>query len=150
MIITNQLIDLELDVQNQSEVIDKLAERAVKENRLVGKEDYINEIMNREKQVSTDLGGGIAIPHGKTDSVKEPFIAFAKLKTPIVWNEAEQSTVDLIFMLGVPEHSESNLHLRIISQLAAKLMDEDFLEELRNTKDKNFIVDYFNHIRVEG
>lgn len=148
MLITNDLVELNLEANNRLETIDMLAEMALRSKKIDDKSEFIKQVIHRENQTSTDLGDGIAIPHGKTDSVKEPFIIFAKLEKAIVWNEEENSKIDMVFMLGVPKNSESQVHLKIISQIAAKLIDEDFLENLRATNEKQFILENINGIKI--
>lgn len=148
MIINEELIVLDLHVANKEEAILHLCSMAKRANRLDHVEEYIRKVAEREAEISTDLGQGIAIPHGKSSAVQEPFIVFAKLHCPIQWNEKDHSVVDLVFMIGVPEISESNVHLKIISQLAGKLVDEDFVDKLRTTKDKYEVLNYFNTITL--
>jgi len=146
MIIDETLISIDLDVVTKEEAITKMSEMAGKGGRLSDLEIYCQSVKKREGEVSTDMGFGIAIPHGKSEVVLEPFIVFAKLKQPIVWNEEENSMVDLIFMLGVPENREDNIHLKIISQLAGKLTDDDFLNDLRTVTEKESVLKHFKTI----
>lgn len=146
MISDETLISLDLDVNNKLEAIKKMSEMAGDAGRLSNLDIYCESVLKREEQLSTDMGFGIAIPHGKSYVVLEPFVVFAKLKEPIVWNEKENSKVNLIFMLGAPENSEDNIHLKILSKLAVKLMDEDFLNELRNTTEKEVVLKYFENL----
>lgn len=148
MLITNDLVELNLEANNRLETIEMLAEMALRSKKIDNKSEFMKQVIHRENQTSTDLGDGIAIPHGKSDSVKEPFVIFAKLKKAIVWNEEANSKIDMVFMLGVPKTSESQVHLRIISQIAAKLIDEDFLEDLRTSNEKQFILENMNGIKI--
>ncbi|MBU3188262.1 fructose PTS transporter subunit IIA [Clostridium bowmanii] len=148
MIIDEKLIILDLDVNNKLEAIASLSETAGKAGRLSDIDIYCQKVKKREDEVSTDMGFGIAIPHGKSDVVLDPFVVFAKLKKPIVWNEEENSKVNLIFMIGAPENSKDNVHLKILSQIAGKLMDEDFLNDLRNVTEKETVLNYFKSIII--
>ena len=148
MIIDEKLIILDLDVTNKLEAIASLSETAGKAGRLSDIDIYCQKVKKREDEVSTDMGFGIAIPHGKSDVVLDPFVVFAKLKEPIVWNEEENSKVNLIFMIGAPENSKDNVHLKILSQIAGKLMDEDFLNNLRNVTEKETVLNYFESIII--
>ena len=49
-------------------------------------------------------------------------------------------------MLGVPENREDNVHLKIISQLAGKLTDDDFLNDLRTVTEKESVLKHFKTI----
>lgn len=148
MIIDERLIILDLDVNDKLEAIASLSETAGKAGRLSDIDIYCQKVKKREEEVSTDMGFGIAIPHGKSDVVLDPFVVFAKLKKPIVWNEEENSKVNLIFMIGAPENSKDNVHLKILSQIAGKLMDEDFLNDLRNVTEKETVLNYFKSIII--
>lgn len=148
MIINEKLIELELDSDNRVDIIDRLCDIAYDDGKLKNKEDFKEKVLLREKKISTDLGQGIAIPHGKSDSVKEPFIMFVKLKDPVVWNELEHTNIDLVFMIGVPENGGSNIHLKLISQIATKVVDDEFINKLRTSTDKKTVLNFFNKIKI--
>lgn len=148
MIINEELIELELSVASKEEAIQQLCLMAKKANRLDNIHEYIAKVNEREAEISTDLGQGIAIPHGKSSAVIEPFVIFAKLCSPIQWDEIDHSLVDLVFMIGVPELSKSNVHLKIISQLAGKLIDEEIVEQLRFAKSKTQVLNYLKTITL--
>ena len=94
------------------------------------------------------MGFGIAIPHGKSRTVKEPFVAFARLKDSVLWNEKEKNLVNLVFLIGVTEENQDVTHLRIISQLAGKLTDDEFIEKLQTLQETDEILHLFKSIRV--
>jgi len=148
MIIDQSLISIELVVQDKEEAINKLCDIANNSGRLNCLKTYSDCVIKRESEVSTDMGYGIAIPHGKSDSVIMPFIVFAKLKNPIIWNEEEETMVNLIFMLGVPQTSTESIHLKIMAQLAGKLMDDEFLDELKNITDSQSALNCFKNIVI--
>ena len=148
MIIDKTLISLDLCATNKLEAIISMSKMAENVGRLGNLDIYCQAVKKREDEVSTDMGFGIAIPHGKSDAVLEPFVVFAKLKEPIIWNEEENSKVNLIFMIGAPENSHDNVHLKILSQLAGKLMDEDFLNDLRSVTEKETALKYFESIII--
>lgn len=146
MIINRNLIKLDMTAADKYDAVAQMAGLAKADSRLEDMELFCEKVKERESQVSTDMGFGIAIPHGKTDAVTEPFVALARLVRPIVWNEEEGSTIDLIFMLGSPENSESNIHLVIMSELARHLMDNQFLEDIRTAGQPEQILHYFKQM----
>ena len=83
MIIDETLISIDLDVVTKEEAITKMSEMAGKGGRLSDLEIYCQSVKKREGEVSTDMGFGIAIPHGKSEVVLEPFIVFAKLSSQL-------------------------------------------------------------------
>lgn len=135
-IIDENLINPELNLHNKEEIIKHLAIMMDESNRLKDLDQYIETVMEREKIGNTSVGYGVGIPHGKTDAVKVPTLVFGKTKELVKWGE-EDDLVNLIFMIGVPESSSSNEHLKILAALSRKLIDENFREKLLNTDDKN-------------
>lgn len=106
---------------------------------------YVDSVMEREQTGTTGVGEGIAIPHGKSNAVTTSSIAFAKLKTPVDWDALDGNKVSIVFMLSIPGGSESKEHLRVLSLLAQRLMDDDVIESLQKAKDKDDIINIFKN-----
>jgi mannitol/fructose-specific phosphotransferase system IIA component (Ntr-type) len=85
---------------------------------------------------ATAVGYGVGIPHGKTDAIKKPTLAFAKTKELVKWGDEEEDWVNLIFMIAVPESAASDEHLKILAILSRKLMNDDFRNSLLSTNDR--------------
>ena len=79
--------------------------------------DIFDALINREKLGSTGLGRGVAIPHGRMPSLKEPLCAFIKIDEPLEFDASDGQAVDLVFALLVPEDSTEE-HLQVLSTIA--------------------------------
>lgn len=115
---------------NRDEVISFVADRAEQEGLLKDKEEFIQAVYRREEELPTSLGYGMAIPHGKTDVVKEPFMAFISIAKSFEWESTIQEPVEAIFLIGVPKTNTEMLHLKAIAEISKKLMNEDFRKQL--------------------
>lgn len=140
MIINEALIDLSVDKASKESVIEHLTGLALKENRISSPEEYIKAVLHRETEYSTAMGFGIAIPHGKTAAVKEPFLCFAKVKA-LDWNALDGNPVDLVFMIGVPEEAGTT-HLKILASISRKLMKQEFRDGLRGAKSPAEVIEF--------
>lgn len=96
--------------------------------------EVFDSLFSREKLGSTALGYGIAIPHGRLKHLKETACAFLRLKTPADFDAPDQQPVDLVFILLAPA-AATDVHLRILGELAAMFSDEDFRARLRAAPD---------------
>lgn len=83
----------------------------------------------RETQSATGLPGGIAIPHCRSAAVREPVIAFARLRPPVDFGAAD-GPADLVFLIAAPESAGSE-HMKLLSSLARALVRPDFVRSLR-------------------
>lgn len=124
--INKELISLDVDLSNRKDIISFLAEKAFSLGYITDLDTYIGAVENREKEFSTSIGYGVSIPHGKSESVNEAFVAFMRVREPIIWDNGEQGPVSLIFLIGVPENKKETLHLKILAQISRRLIDEDF------------------------
>lgn len=132
--IEKELILLDAPFTTQEEVVKEIIEKAVKLGYVNDQDLYYNEILKREEMIPTSVGFKVAIPHGRTSAVNQPFIAFMRTKEAFIWDEKNGEEVDFIFMIGIPEENKDNLHLKCLSLISKKLMQEEFRNELRNAK----------------
>ncbi|HCD09050.1 MAG TPA: PTS mannose transporter subunit IIAB, partial [Thermoanaerobacter sp.] len=139
---------LNLEAKNKEEAIIKLAELAQKEGKITSVEEYARSVFDREKAYTTGVGNGIAIPHGKSKAVKEAMIVFGKTTDGIEWDSLDGKPVNLIFLLGVPEENVDNVHLKILSQLSRKLMNDSFIEMLKKAVTVEEILNALSDIQV--
>ncbi len=128
-------IQLELSSTTKSEVIDELASMLAAENYVTEKVGFINSIMERENHSTTGIGSGIAIPHAKCDYVIKTTIAFGLSKEGIEFESLDDEKAHLFFMIAAKSDAEDE-HLKILSYLARKLIDDDFREKVLNVSDK--------------
>ncbi|RXZ00657.1 PTS fructose transporter subunit IIABC [Fictibacillus sp. S7] len=135
--ITNlELIETDLSGSTRDDVIDELIAKLDGAGILSSKETYRQAILKREEQSSTGLGMNIAIPHGKTNAVTRPAVAFGIKRDGVDWNSLDGTDAKLIFMIAVPEHAAGDAHLKILQMLSRKLMDDGFREDLIKVTSK--------------
>lgn len=128
--IRKELIFAKEDFSSKEDVLQKLTEAAEKEGLLADREAYLEAVYRREKEFATSIGYGIAIPHGKTEAVKEAFIGFMSTKKPFVWDKESGGEAELIFLIGVPAAHTETLHLKAIAEISKRLMREEFRSKL--------------------
>lgn len=104
----------------------QIAERALGvESKLV-----IERLSERERLGSTGFGGGVAIPHGKIEGLKQVKAAFVRLEKPIDFQAIDDMPVDLVFMLLSPPDAGAE-HLKALAQVSRRLRDRPFVAKLR-------------------
>ncbi len=135
-LINENLIIPESELTDKEEIIKMMANVMEENDRLIDIDVYVDEVLERESLGATAVGYGVGIPHGKTDAVKEPTLAFAKTKELVKWGDEEEDLVNLIFMIAVPESAASDEHLKILATLSRKLINDDFRNSLLNTDDR--------------
>lgn len=133
--IEKELVYINASYTNQQDVLNVMIDKAKQLQFIDDKEVFIKAITDREELMPTSVGFKVAIPHGKSNVVKRAFVAFMKTSKEFIWNNKNGEQVDLVFMIGVPGKNENNLHLKCLSMISRKLMQDDFREALRNAKN---------------
>ena len=98
---------------------------------------YAEAMLEREKAVSTYMGMGIAIPHG-TSQAKEKILksGIVVLQYPDGVDFGEEKANLVIGIAG-----EGDDHLDILARLSETLGDEEVLQKLFSTDDRNYVLE---------
>ncbi len=106
---------------------------------------YAEAMFAREKEVSTYLGEGFAIPHGTNESrqwINRAALGFLQFPEGVDWNG---ETVHVC----IPIASNSDEHVGILGALAEVLMDPDAAEKLRTTTSVDEVIALLSAIGEE-
>lgn len=92
--------------------------------------EVARRLAEREKLASTGFGGGIAIPHGRLDGLKQVRGLFVRLGKPVDFGAVDELPVDLAFMLLSPVDAGA-AHLKALACVSRRLRDRGFAAKLR-------------------
>ncbi|WP_027415279.1 PTS sugar transporter subunit IIA [Aneurinibacillus terranovensis] len=134
------LIKLKLDGSTKQEILNELIGMLDQNGLLNDKQAFKKAVDEREAQGSTGVGFGIAIPHGKTDAVKETAVVFGKKTAGVDWDSLDGEDATLFFMIAVPEKNAGDEHLKILQLLSRKLIDNEFRESLLRAPSKDDVM----------
>ncbi|MCF7873418.1 MAG: PTS sugar transporter subunit IIA [Candidatus Omnitrophica bacterium] len=135
---------LELKGNNKKDAICEIGEELKKTKKIKNYQQFVKDVLNREKLGSTGIGNKIAIPHARTDSVKDIVIGFGKTKEGIDFNALDGEKVKLIFLMGA-NPKQLNLYLRILAEISKLLMNEGFRQSLLEAKEADKIINTIKH-----
>ena len=132
-LLDERLVKFDFPGDSKEEVIKNIAAIMYEAGKVTDINKYIEGVIQREKECETGIGNGVAIPHCKNDVVKQAGFALVQLKNSIEWGSLDGAPVNYVIMLAAP-NTEDNIHLRMLSQLAKNLMDDEFINTLTNAK----------------
>ncbi len=125
-ILTEDLIQVNIPGETKEDVINAIIDLAAKSQKIKDIEKVRQAIFEREKIMSTGVGKGFAIPHGKTDAVTDIVAAFGITENPIDYQSLDHEPVRLLFLL-IGKDSLVGAHIKLLSRIS-RLMNK---EELR-------------------
>lgn len=132
-LLSKESVLLNIDVKDKDACLVKLVDLMDASGKISDKKLYLDAVHEREKEGTTGVGNGIAIPHGRCSGVKEPGLAAMTINGGVEYNALDSKPVDLAFLIAAPKGSGS-VHLEILSKLATMLMDENFVGNLKKAK----------------
>ncbi len=118
-----------LQSTTKADVINELIDILDADGKLSDKNQYKEAVLHREKEFSTGIGMGIAIPHAKDASVKEAALTLGISKAGIDYEALDGTAAHLFFLIAVPADS-NDVHLKVLSYISRKLMHEEVRNNL--------------------
>ena len=121
-LLTKDVIFLDLRSDNKEGIIQELVENMVKAGKVKDQEAALEAIHEREKRMSTGMENGIAIPHGKTDSVDSLIVAVGRKTEGVDFNSID-SQPSKIFIMTLSPLSHTGPHLQFLAEVSKLLRD---------------------------
>jgi len=132
----------EFKSENKNDVINELVDLLKGDERVTDLEEIRKCVFEREEKMSTGVGKGFAIPHGKTNSVTDILAAFGKSETPIEYNSLDGEPVQLVFLLIGKENLLAK-HIKLLSRISRLMNNEDFRRKLVEASSQDEILKIF-------
>lgn len=144
-ILNENLVVTDLAGKTKEEIINALIDLAGKSPKVLDVEKVRTAIFDREKIMSTGVGNGFAIPHGKTDAVSDIIAAFGITSNPIDYQSIDEKPVRLIFLL-VGKDNLVGPHIKLLSRISRLMNKEEFRRRLLEKQTAAEVIEAF---RVE-
>jgi 2-O-A-mannosyl-D-glycerate-specific PTS system IIC component len=126
------LIVTKCNAHSKEEIIRYLVNRLAEAGKLHAPDEFYRAVLEREKLSPTGFEGGLAIPHGKSATVKEAAFAVATLQTPLdTWESIDpDNRVELVILLAIPDEEAGSTHLALLSELVTRLSNAEYKNRL--------------------
>ena len=141
-VLDEHLVQTELQGTTKEEIINAMIELAAHSPRVLDKEKVRQAIFEREKIMSTGVGNGFAIPHGKTDAINDIVAAFATTALPIDYQSLDEKPVRLVFLL-IGKDNMVGPHIKLLSRISRLMGKEEFRAKLLELKTPKEILEAF-------
>ncbi len=141
-ILNDKVIVTKLPGTTKTEILNKMIDLAATSDRVLDKEKMRSAILEREKIMSTGVGSGFAIPHGKTDAVQDIVAAFAITEQPIDYQSLDDQPVRIVFLL-VGKDNSVGPHIKLLSRISRLMNKEEFRKKLIDAESPSEILQIF-------
>jgi len=125
-----------LEADGKPEVLAELVAPVAAAFSEIDAEKALRVLLDRESLGTTGIGDGVAIPHGKMDSLKEIVIVAGRSMKGVDFEALDHKACRIFFLVLAPEHV-AGMHLRILAQISRLLSDESFRGAFLDAPDQD-------------
>ena len=124
-LLTPERIKIPLVSTTKDDLLVELVELAAERAEVQDSEEVLRAVQDREEVLSTGIGHGVAIPHGKSSSVNGLVLVAGVAREGIDFEALDGRPVNLFFLLVGPE-SAAGQHVKALSRISRLLRRESF------------------------
>lgn len=128
----------ELISQSKEDVLKELSGFLESKDAIRNKEGLLKALLEREALGSTGIGENVAIPHAKSDQIKNITALFARSKEGINFDSLDQKPVHYVCLLIAPSNS-TGLHLKALARIAKLLKINDLRTKILTARSTDEI-----------
>jgi mannitol/fructose-specific phosphotransferase system IIA component (Ntr-type) len=96
-------------------------------------EAVLTAVRARERVLSTGVGCGVGIPHGRSDSVPALAMAAGVTAAPVDFDSLDGQPVRVLFLLVGPDES-AGLHVKALSRISRLVRKDEFRARLAGAR----------------
>jgi len=144
-LIEEDLMSFELEATGKEAVIKELVELAAKSKLVRDTELLEEEVIKREKLVTTGVGWGVAFPHAKTRAMKGIVIAFGRSSKGIPFDAMDGKPVHLFFLIAAPEDT-IGAHLNVMARLSFLMKGQENRDRLLAARNAGEVMEVLDSV----
>lgn len=131
---------MNLETTTKEGIITEMIDRLVASGRITNRKAALKAIMEREKKMSTGMQNGIAIPHGKTNSVPDLVTALG-IKPEGMDFESMDGLPSRIFIMTLSPVNRTGPHVQFLSEISRILENPDIRSRIIQAPDAETILE---------
>ena len=143
-----KLIKTKVKVADKEALLIAMTEDLYEQKVLESKADFMATLKAREEVMSTGIGFGIGLPHGRHKTVNELKAIVYILENPIEFDALDGLLVNIIFMVAIPVKS-NNEYMNLLNLISKILHEDKNRVFFSNTDDKEKILRFLEGLEYE-
>ncbi|MCL2063936.1 MAG: PTS sugar transporter subunit IIA [Candidatus Cloacimonetes bacterium] len=143
------LIKINIRASDKNSLFEMMIDDLYQNGIISEKESFLSAIKLREKELSTGIGYGIAIPHARHEVVKEMKAVIYMLSQELEYGSLDEKPVRIVVMLAIPKIASME-YMKMLGVISKDLHDQKERESLLLCEDKEKILNFFKRMQDES
>ena len=144
-LIQEDLMSFDLAAQDKEHAMKELVELAAGSALVRDKDLLLEDVMKRERLVTTGVGWGVAFPHAKTRAMKGIVIAFGRSVNGVPFDAMDGKAVNLFFLIAAPEDT-IGAHLNVMARLSFLMKSPQNRERLNAARNPGEVMEVLDSV----
>ena len=139
-VLAKETVILHLKGADKSAILEELIDVLVSSGRIKDRKAALKAVMEREKKMSTGLQNGIAIPHGKTDTVDSLVAALGIRKEGVDFDSLDGLPAQ-IFLMTLSPASRTGPHIQFLADISRTLHDAAVRQQVMDATSEEQVLE---------
>ncbi len=139
-LLPREAILLSLGSKDKVAVIRELSRPLINSGVVTEEKLFFDAILRRENLESTGIGQGIAIPHARTEAVKETALAFGRSAHGVDFDSLDGEPSYLVFLIAAPEDRKTE-YIMTLARVSRLLRKDEVRTALNKAASADDVLD---------
>ncbi len=138
--LSRETVSLNLQGEDKNSIIEELVDMMVSAGKITNRKAAIKAILDREKKMSTGMQNGIAIPHGKTDTVESLAVAIGLKKEGLDFKSLDGKP-SIIFIMTISPVNRTGPHIQFLAEISRQLNEPETRKRVLDASSPDQIIE---------
>ena len=138
-VLTAETINLNLKGSSKNEIINELLDILVAAKKIPDREAALNAVFDREQKMSTGMKHGIAIPHGKSNTIEDLVACIGISEKPVDFDSLDHEPCR-IFIMTLSPIEKTGPHLQFLAEISLLFKSAEKRQEILNAVSPEAII----------
>ncbi len=134
---------------SKEDLLKFLLEKVANDPAVVDLDEVRRDLFDREAKGGTALEDGLAVPHARTNGVRDIVMAFVRLGVPLDLGSADGGPSRFVFLILVPKEKVDE-YLEVLGHIARIMKRPTVRERLIGVKTPDEVFNIFKELEVKG
>lgn len=126
-------------VEDKFKLIEIMVDKTLGKGLILTREPILDRIREREELESTGVVEGIALPHARTEAVKDLLLVVAVVKEGLDFKALDGKPVYIVFLIVAPEEAKKK-YINVLARISRMCRQEEFRKALREAESPSSIL----------
>ena len=127
--INEDLIFANLKPDDKLSLLKMLVEKTVARIPVIDDVELLRKLTEREEEVSTGIGHGVAVPHTTIDGLDKAICLIAQIPEGVEFASIDGTSVHCVFLLLSPP-GKIGTHIKLLARIARLVRNKEFIRDI--------------------